>query len=119
MAGNVGTAVASLVGSLDPAATVVCETSSSSSRTARRSPPRPPCFLNVTEDHLDRHGTLEAYLAAKLRVFARQGNDDVAVYPCGVGIEDLGGCARRSGSAPSPRRDLPTAPASCGGAASR
>src|ERR671935_165838 len=29
------------------------------------------------------------------RVSARQGNDDVAVAPLGLGIEDLGGCARR------------------------
>ena len=29
------------------------------------------------------------------RSFARQGNDDVAVAPVGLGVEDLGGCARR------------------------
>ena len=52
-------------------------------------------LLNLTADHLDRHGTLEAYRDAKLQVFARQGNDDVAVAPLGLGIEDLGGCARR------------------------
>jgi UDP-N-acetylmuramoylalanine--D-glutamate ligase len=34
-------------------------------------------------------------VAAKLNVFAHQGNDDVAVAPEGLGIEDLGGCARR------------------------
>ena len=38
-------------------------------------------LLNLTPDHLDRHGTLEAYTAAKLEIFARQGNDDVAVAP--------------------------------------
>ena len=52
-------------------------------------------LLNVAPDHLDRHGTFDAYLAAKLQVFARQGNDDVAVAPVGLGVEDLGGCARR------------------------
>ena len=52
-------------------------------------------LLNVEADHLDRHGTLEDYLAAKLQIFARQGNDDVAVAPFGLAIEDLGGCARR------------------------
>src|SRR6185436_5253694 len=41
------------------------------------------------------HGTLDAYVAAKLQAFARQGNDDLAVYPCDLEIEDLGGCARR------------------------
>ena len=52
-------------------------------------------LLNVEADHLDRHGTLEDYLAAKLQIFARQGNDDVAVAPFGLAVEDLGGCARR------------------------
>ena len=52
-------------------------------------------LLNVEADHLDRHGTLEDYLAAKLQIFARQGNDDVAVAPAGLAVQDLGGCARR------------------------
>ena len=34
-------------------------------------------------------------MAAKLRIFAHQGNDDIAVAPTGLGVEDLGGCARR------------------------
>ena len=60
----------------------------------------PECavFLNLAPDHLDRHADLDAYLAAKLRIFANQGNDDVAVYnadePALAGV-DLGGCARR------------------------
>jgi len=52
-------------------------------------------LLNLAEDHLDRHGTFEAYRAAKLEIFARQPNEAVAVAPLGLGIEDLGGCARR------------------------
>ena len=95
VAGNVGTAVASLVGSLDPAATVVCETSSFQLEDTEAFAPEAAVLLNITEDHLDRHGTLDAYVSAKLQAFARQGNDDVAVYPCDLGIEDLGGCARR------------------------
>jgi UDP-N-acetylmuramoylalanine--D-glutamate ligase len=38
-------------------------------------------LLNVTEDHLDRHGSFEAYLAAKLRLFENQDEHDVAVLP--------------------------------------
>ncbi len=95
VAGNVGTAVASLAGSLDPAATVVCEASSFQLEDTQAFAPEAAVLLNVTEDHLDRHGTLEAYVAAKLQAFARQGNDDVAVYPCDTDIIDLGGCARR------------------------
>ena len=34
-------------------------------------------------------------MAAKLKVFANQGNDDIAVAPVDLGIEDIGGCARR------------------------
>jgi UDP-N-acetylmuramoylalanine--D-glutamate ligase len=34
-------------------------------------------------------------VAAKLRIFANQGNDDIAVAAEDLGIEDLGGCARR------------------------
>jgi UDP-N-acetylmuramoylalanine--D-glutamate ligase len=38
-------------------------------------------LLNLTPDHLDRHGTFEDYVAAKLRVFSNQGPDDVAIHP--------------------------------------
>ncbi len=95
VAGNVGTALASVVGGLDPAAVVVCEVSSFQLEDTERFAPEAAVLLNLTPDHLDRHGTFEAYTAAKLRVFARQGNDDVAVAPLGIGLEDLGGCARR------------------------
>ena len=36
-------------------------------------------LLNLSPDHLDRHGSLEAYLAAKLRLFENQGPNDVAI----------------------------------------
>lgn len=41
--------------------------------------PRAAALLNVAADHLDRHGTLEEYAAAKRRVFAWQQPGDVAV----------------------------------------
>src|SRR5947208_2364915 len=41
--------------------------------------PRVGVLLNVTEDHLDRYVGLDAYGATKLRLFARQTADDVAV----------------------------------------
>jgi UDP-N-acetylmuramoylalanine--D-glutamate ligase len=95
VAGNVGTPLASLVGELDPGTVVICEASSFQLEDTAEFAPEGAVLLNVAPDHLDRHGTLDAYLAAKLQVFARQGNDDVAVAPVGLGVEDLGGCARR------------------------
>lgn len=37
------------------------------------------CFLNITPDHLDRHGDMKGYVAAKMRIFDRQQAGDVAV----------------------------------------
>ncbi len=98
VAGNVGTPLSSLAGSVDPAATVVCEASSFQLEDTTEFAPECAVFLNLAPDHLDRHADIDAYLAAKLRIFANQGNDDIAVYnaddPALAGA-DLGGCARR------------------------
>jgi UDP-N-acetylmuramoylalanine--D-glutamate ligase len=97
VAGNVGTPLASLVGKVDPDEAVVCEASSFQLEDSEYFAPECAVLLNLAPDHLDRHGTLESYIEAKLRIFANQGNDDVAVYN-GATPElrgrDLGGCAR-------------------------
>jgi UDP-N-acetylmuramoylalanine--D-glutamate ligase len=95
VAGNVGVALSGLVGKIDERVSIVCEVSSFQLEDTHAFAPEAAVLLNVTPDHLDRHGTLDAYLAAKLEIFARQSNDDVAVAPLGLGVEDLGGCARR------------------------
>jgi UDP-N-acetylmuramoylalanine--D-glutamate ligase len=98
VAGNVGTPLASLVGGVSGETTVICESSSFQLEDTQAFAPECAMLLNVSPDHLDRHGTLDRYLEAKLRVFANQGNDDFAVFN---GCEDelrgrdLGGCARR------------------------
>jgi UDP-N-acetylmuramoylalanine--D-glutamate ligase len=98
VAGNVGTPLSALIGEVDPDATVICEASSFQLEDSVAFAPECAVFLNLAPDHLDRHGTLQDYLAAKLRIFANQGNDDVAVYngddPELAGVA-LGGCARR------------------------
>jgi len=98
VAGNVGTPLASLVGSLDPEATVICEASSFQLEDSEAFAPECGVLLNLAADHLDRHGTLDRYLEAKLRIFRNQGNDDACVYngsdPALLGV-DLGGCGRR------------------------
>jgi UDP-N-acetylmuramoylalanine--D-glutamate ligase len=95
VAGNVGVAASGLVGALGPETVVVCEASSFQLEDTLEFSPEAAVLLNVTPDHLDRHGSMDAYVAAKLQVFARQSNDDVAVAPLGLGVGDLGGCARR------------------------
>jgi UDP-N-acetylmuramoylalanine--D-glutamate ligase len=98
VAGNVGTPLSSLVDQVEPAATIACECSSFQLEDASAFAPECALILNVAPDHLDRHGTLDRYLDAKLRVFANQGNDDVAVYnrsDPALRDRDLGGCAKR------------------------
>jgi UDP-N-acetylmuramoylalanine--D-glutamate ligase len=94
VAGNVGTAASSLAGAVDPAATIVCEASSFQLEDALELAPEAAVLLNVAPDHLDRHPSYEAYVAAKLRVFARQAAADVAVLPDDIGLRP-GGRARR------------------------
>jgi UDP-N-acetylmuramoylalanine--D-glutamate ligase len=99
VAGNVGTPLASLVGEVADDATIVAETSSFQLEDTEAFAPEVAVFLNFSPDHLDRHASLGDYLDAKLRIFANQGNDDVAVYDAdepALAGRDLGGCARRT-----------------------
>ena len=70
VAGNVGRPLGDLVGTAAPGATVICEASSFQLEDASAFAPECAVLLNVEPDHLDRHGTLEEYTAAKMRIFA-------------------------------------------------
>ena len=98
VAGNVGTPVASLAGSVARRCDRRLRMLELSALRLRAVRPRVRGPAQHPPDHLDRHGDLDYYLAAKLRVFANQGNDDVAVFnasdPAFRDL-DLGGCARR------------------------
>jgi UDP-N-acetylmuramoylalanine--D-glutamate ligase len=98
VAGNVGTALTTLVDEVAPDTTIVCEVSSFQLEDTDAFAPEAAVLLNLTPDHLDRHGSFEAYRDAKLRIFANQGPDDVAVYngadPALADL-DLGGKGRR------------------------
>jgi UDP-N-acetylmuramoylalanine--D-glutamate ligase len=87
VAGNVGTPLSSLAGQLAAGAVVVCECSSFQLEDASAFAPETALLLNLEEDHLDRHGTFEAYREAKLRVFANQRPADAAVLPAGFDLE--------------------------------
>jgi UDP-N-acetylmuramoylalanine--D-glutamate ligase len=83
VAGNVGTPLASLAGDAPPLA--VAEVSSFQLEDSSQFAPEVAVLINLGEDHLDRHGTVEAYHAAKMRIFANQAGDDVAVVPFDLG----------------------------------
>jgi UDP-N-acetylmuramoylalanine--D-glutamate ligase len=81
VAGNVGTPLSSLAGSIESDAVVVCEASSFQLEDTVAFAPECAVLLNLEPDHIDRHGSFEAYREAKLRVFANQGPGDVAIKP--------------------------------------
>jgi UDP-N-acetylmuramoylalanine--D-glutamate ligase len=95
VAGNVGTPLTSLAGTLGPDALVVCEASSFQLEDTQAFAPETAVLLNLTEDHLDRHGSFAAYRAAKLEIFARQPPGTLAVVPAGMRLDDAGGAATR------------------------
>jgi UDP-N-acetylmuramoylalanine--D-glutamate ligase len=85
VAGNIGTALSSLVGRIEPDAVVICECSSFQLADSLAFSPECAVLLNVDADHLDWHGSIGAYQEAKQRIFANQGPDDVAIVPPGYG----------------------------------
>jgi UDP-N-acetylmuramoylalanine--D-glutamate ligase len=92
-AGNIGLALCALDGEVEPGGLIVCELSSFQLEHVETLRARIAVLLNLEADHLDRHGTREAYARAKLRVFERQTEEDVAVVPRGFGA--IAGRARR------------------------
>ena len=92
-AGNVGTALSELVGVVATTQPIVCELSSFQLEDIDAFRPWLAVLLNLEPDHLDRHGDLDAYRAAKLRIFENQTSDDVAIVPRGFG--SIPGEARR------------------------
>jgi UDP-N-acetylmuramoylalanine--D-glutamate ligase len=103
VAGNVGRPLTSLVGSAAADTWIVCELSSFQLEDVHTLKPRVGVFLNLEPDHLDRHGTFEAYADAKLKMFERQSPDDTAVVP--KGFREVPGVGRRvefSGADPLP-----------------
>ena len=74
---------------------MVCEVSSFQLEDTDAFAPEVAVLLNLEPDHLDRHGTYEAYTAAKLRIFANQKPADAAVIPDDLGPVEIGGGARR------------------------
>jgi UDP-N-acetylmuramoylalanine--D-glutamate ligase len=85
-AGNVGRALTDLDGEVEPGALVVCELSSFQLEDVHELACEVAVLLNLEPDHLDRHGSFEAYRDAKLRIFERA---RVKVVPRGSGLAGI------------------------------
>jgi UDP-N-acetylmuramoylalanine--D-glutamate ligase len=85
VAGNVGRALCELDGAVRGGEWIVCEVSSFQLEDIHDFRPRIAVLLNLEPDHLDRHGSFDAYRAVKLRIFANQGEGDTGIVPRGFG----------------------------------
>ena len=76
--GNIGLPLIDQLHQMPPDAIVVLELSSFQLENLTQSP-SVAAMLNLSPNHLDRHGTMERYFAAKLNILAHQGPDDTVV----------------------------------------
>jgi len=82
--GNIGVPLSAQVAASTPDVIHVVEASSFQLETTEQFRPWIAVLLNLSADHLDRHDSLEAYAAAKGRIFSNQQADDFAV----VNVDD-------------------------------
>jgi UDP-N-acetylmuramoylalanine--D-glutamate ligase len=86
VAGNVGRPLTDVAEQIERGATVVCELSSFQLEDVHTLSCDVAVLLNLEPDHLDRHGTFDAYRDAKLRIFERAG---ARIVPRGLGLEGI------------------------------
>jgi UDP-N-acetylmuramoylalanine--D-glutamate ligase len=77
--GNIGVPVVALIDDSTDESWSVLEVSSFQLETTDEFHPSIAVILNITPDHLDRHGSFENYAAAKERIFAKQTSEDYLV----------------------------------------
>jgi len=79
VAGNIGQALSSVVGQATAQHILALEISSFQLETVQSFHPSVAVWLNLTPDHLDRYPSMEAYAAAKGRVFMNMTHEDWAI----------------------------------------
>ena len=94
--GNIGVPVIDLVAASTPDTMNVLEVSSFQLETVHEFHPKVAVILNITPDHLDRHGSFENYVAAKEKIFARQDASDFLVLNADDRVTQM--CASRARS---------------------
>ena len=77
--GNIGNPYTSIVPRTEESSVIVAEISSFQLETIHTFRPKVSAILNITPDHLNRHHTMEAYVAAKERIAENQTKEDVCV----------------------------------------
>ena len=77
--GNIGTPYTDVALRTEDSSVVVAEISSFQLETVHTFRPKVSAILNITPDHLNRHHTMEAYIAAKERIAANQTEGDFCV----------------------------------------
>jgi len=95
VAGNIGIPLISIIDDVADSDILVLEISSYQLEQSRGFCPRVGVLLNLSPDHVDRHGNLQAYANAKGRLFANQEPDDVAVLPSTLAAQFERGKGRR------------------------
>ncbi|MDI9492505.1 MAG: UDP-N-acetylmuramoyl-L-alanine--D-glutamate ligase [Bacillota bacterium] len=78
--GNIGMPAAEQVMRAGPETVMVTEVSSFQLETIAAFRPDVATILNITPDHLDRHGSVEEYIRVKFRIFENQSERDCCVY---------------------------------------
>ncbi len=94
--GNIGVPVIDLVATSSPETVNVLEVSSFQLETVQEFHPKVAAILNITPDHLDRHGSFENYVAAKEKIFAKQDAGDFLVLNADDRVTQM--CASRAKS---------------------
>jgi len=77
--GNIGRAFVALADDIPDDGYAVVELSSFQLEMIDHFHPHVAVFMNITPDHLDRHGSFKNYLSAKMKIFANQTESDHAV----------------------------------------
>ena len=77
--GNIGTPYTSKALEMKPNSITVAEISSFQLETIDEFAPKVSAILNITEDHLNRHHTMEEYIRVKELITENQGTEDVCV----------------------------------------
>ncbi len=78
--GNIGVAFSAICDNLDALDVAVIEVSSFQLESAHSFSPDYAVLLNITPDHIERHGTFDRYVSAKSNIFIHQCECDVVVY---------------------------------------